>query len=139
MKKSYLSNGILAVVLAIALCAMILVRTFAPLCVLPGFTVANLSAVCLLALLLTHYLTGKAVSCDPVTLVLAVVTFGAMPLCGAFVSWQAAWKLGLLGGVVFFGLSFAFRQMMTRLQTGPAAKAAPALCALGLYLAMQCF
>lgn len=138
MKKNYTSNIALAAALGLAMGACVIVHAVKPMVVLPGFTVSNVTAVCLVALLAAHYLSGS-VSHDALTLVLGVVSFGLLPSCAGMTPWQDAWKLGLLGGVVFFVLSFLFAQMQLRLKTGPAAKAAPILSAFGLYLAMQCF
>ena len=138
MKKNYTSIVTLAVTLGAALGACVVVGAFAPMSVLPGFTVPNMAAVCLVALLAAHYIAG-AVCYDVLTLVLGVVTFGLLSGCSGLVAWNGLWKTALIGGAVFYGLSFLFAQMESRLQTGPAAKAAPILSALGLYLAMQCF
>lgn len=138
MKKSYTSNMILAITLGLSMAVCVIVHALKPMIVLPGFTVSNVTAVCLVALLSTHYLTGS-VSHDGITLVLGVLSFGLLPACAGLTQWQTAWKLALLGGAVFFVLSFLFAQMQNRLKTGPAAKAAPILSAFGLYLAMQCF
>lgn len=138
MKKNYTSNIVLAAALGLAMAACVIVRAVMPMAVLPGLTVSNVTAVCLVALLAAHYLAG-GVSHDAVTLVLGVVSFGLLPACAGLVRWQDAWKPALLGGAVFFVLSFLFAQMQLRLKTGPAAKAAPILSAFGLYLAMQCF
>ena len=47
--------------------------------------------------------------------------------------------LAILGAVVFTAVTWLFSSMMDRLSSGPAAKLAPVMSALGLYLAAQCF
>ena len=68
-----------------------------------------------------------------------VFTFGLLPFAACFVSVIDALKYGVVGGVVFTALTWLFSAVLDRLSTGPAAKAAPILSALGLYLASQCF
>jgi len=56
-----------------------------------------------------------------------------------FVTLKDALLLAAVGGVVFTAIAWIFSSIQDRLSTGPAAKAAPVLSALGLYLAPQCF
>ena len=50
-----------------------------------------------------------------------------------------AMQLALVGGAVFTLLTFLYSSVQERLSSGPNAKAAPVLSALGLYLAFQVF
>jgi hypothetical protein len=48
-------------------------------------------------------------------------------------------KLGLIGACVFTVTTWLFTSMMDRISSGPKAKAAPIVSALGLWLAVQAF
>jgi hypothetical protein len=50
-----------------------------------------------------------------------------------------ALKLAGIGCVTFSATTWLFTSIQNRLASGPVAKAAPVLSALGLYLASQCF
>ena len=50
-----------------------------------------------------------------------------------------ALKLGVIGCAVFTLTTWLFSSIQDRLSSGPAAKAAPILSAVGLYLTAQCF
>ena len=67
------------------------------------------------------------------------MTFGLLPFAACFVSLTEALKLALAGGVVFTAVTWLYSSLQERLSSGPAAKAAPVIGALGLYLAVQCF
>ena len=92
-----------------------------------------------MALLVSHYLAKATEACDVISLVLAALSFGLLPYVSGFATVEAALKLALVGAIVFFVAAWLFDEMMERLSSGPAAKAAPVLSALGLYLAAQCF
>lgn len=70
---------------------------------------------------------------------LAALAFGILPLAAGFAVVKEALKLALLGAVVFTACAWIFDSMEDRLTSGPAAKAAPVLSVLVLYLAAQCF
>lgn len=138
-KRNYASNLALSVVLGIFLVICLLVRTFNPMAVLPRLDVPMVVALSLVALLAAHYLAKAQEACDAISLVLAAVSFGLLPYVSGFAAVMDALKLALVGGIAFFVTAWLFDEMMERLSSGPAAKAAPALSALGLYLAAQCF
>ena len=48
-------------------------------------------------------------------------------------------NLGLVGGIIFTATTFVFSSMTERLRTGPKARGAVLMGALGIYLAAQCF
>ena len=140
MKKNmYLLNTLLAIVLGLVLLAAILVRTFAPIIIIPELTISNLVLISLAALLLDHYLARGAKRCWICIPLLSAVTFGLLPWAACFVGAADALKLALVGGVVFTVTAWLFTSMQDRLSSGPACKAAPVISALGLYLAVQCF
>lgn len=138
-KKTYTLNTLLAVVLGVVLLACVLIRTFAPRVILPVADVPNLVLISLIALLLDHYLAPGADRCYICIPVFSAVTFGLLPFAACFVGAGEAVKLAVLGCVVFTASVWLFSSMTDRLSTGPAAKLAPVLSALGLYLASQCF
>lgn len=138
-KKTYTLNTLLAVVLGLTLLVAVLVRTFAPRMILPHLDVPNMVLLSLAALLADHYLAPGAKRCYICIPVFSAVTFGLLPFAACFVGAGEALKLGLLGGLVFTATTWLFSSMTDRISTGPAAKAAPLVSAIGLYLAAQCF
>ena len=138
-KKTYTLNTLLAVVLGAALLVCVLVRTFAPRMILPALDIPNLVLISLAALVADHYLAPGAKRCYICIPVFAAITFGLLPFAACFVGAGEALKLAVLGAVVFTAVTWFFTSMMDRLSSGPAAKLAPVLSALGLYLAAQCF
>ena len=138
MKKSYVLNTILAVVVAIALLAIILVHTFLPNFVIPKVSIPNLVLLSLIALVLDHYIARGADRCYICIPVFAIITFGLLPFCAGYIPAAEIWKLAIGGGVVFTIVTFLFTSVQDRLSSGPARKAAPVISALGLYFAAQC-
>lgn len=137
-KRCYFSNTALAVILGVALAVCRIIRTCVPFGVLPELDIPNVVLISTLALLLDHYF-GAGRKNDLLMLILAALTFGILPLAAGFAQLTEAWKLALVGGPVFWITAWLYGTIQDRLSTGPVAKAAPALSALGLYLAAQCF
>ena len=138
-ENKYFLNSSLVVVLLIACGAAVLVRTFNPAAVIPGLDVPNMVALSLVALLLDHYVAKGAARCYICIPVFSAITFGLLPFCASFATGMEALKLAVLGGVVFTATTWLYSAMMDRLSSGPAAKVAPFMSAVGLYLAAQCF
>ena len=137
--KLYTLNTLLAAVVGAALLACVIVRTVAPMIILPELDIPNMVLLSLIALVLDHYIAPGAKRCYICIPVLAAVTFGLLPFAACFVGALDALWLALAGGVIFAVVTWIFTTMADRLSTGPVAKAAPILSALGLYLAVQCF
>ena len=137
-KKTYTLNVLLTVVIGAALMAMLIARTFTPQIILPRFNVVNLVLVSLVALVADHYLAPDAKRCYICIPVFAALAFGILPFAACFVGALDALKLAVMGAVVFTVMTWVFTSVKDRLSTGPAAKAAPVISALGLYLAVQC-
>ena len=137
--KRYVLNTALAVVLGICLAVCILIRVWIPAAVLPVLNIPNMVAISLIALVLDHYLARGAKRCYGCAAVFAALTFGLLPFASGFYPLSEAWKLALVGSVVFTAVTFLFTSIQDRLSAGPVAKAAPLLSAFGLYLAAQCF
>ena len=68
----------------LALLVMVLVRAFAPLVILPVADVPNLVLICLVALVLDHYLAPGSKRNYLIAVPLAVVTFGLLPFAAGF-------------------------------------------------------
>lgn len=138
-KKTYTLNTLLALLLGAALLVCVLLRTFVPRVILPQLDVPNLTLISLGALLADHYLAPGARRCYICIPVFSAITFGLLPFAACFVGAGEALKLAVLGAAVFTAVTWTFSSMLDRLSTGPAAKLAPVMSALGLYLAVQCF
>ena len=136
--KTYTLNTQLAVILGAVLLIAVFVRTFAPAIILPELDLPNMVLLSLLALLLDHYLAPGAKRCYICIPMFSAITFGLLPFAACFVGALDALKLALIGCAVFTAATWLFTSMEDRLSTGPAAKAAPIVSALGLYLAAQC-
>lgn len=137
-ENKYFLNTALTIVLGLALAAAILVRAFAPAVIILDLNGVNLVLLSLIALVLDHYLAPGARRCWICIPLLAAATFGLLPYAACFVGLMDAGLLAVKGGVVFTVTAFLFTSIQDRLSSGPAAKAAPLLSALGLYLAAQC-
>lgn len=136
--KTYILNTLLAAVVGIALLIAVLVRTFVPAAIIPGMNIPNLVLISLVPLVLDHYLAKGAKRCWICIPVLSAVTFGLLPWAAGFTVPLEALKLAVVGGAVFTATAWLYSSAQDRLSTGPVAKAAPILTALGLYLAAQC-
>lgn len=137
--KTYTLNTLLALVLGTALLVCIFVRTFAPRMILPQLDVPNMVLISLAALVADHYLAPGAKRCYICIPVFSALTFGLLPFAACFAGAMDAVKLALFGGIIFTVMTWLYSSVQDRLSSGPAAKAAPVVSALGLYLAVQCF
>ncbi len=137
--KTYILNTLLAAVLGVLLLGAILVRTFAPAVIIPEWNIPSLVLVSLLALVLDHYVAPGAKRCYICIPVVSAVTFGLLPWAAGFAGAGESLITALAGGIVFTVTTWLYSSIQERLSSGPAAKAAPILSALGLYLAFQCF
>jgi len=137
--NKYLLNTILAAVVFVALAVMLVVRVCLPAAVLPPVNIPNMVLLSVIALLLEHFLTKGNPRCYICIPVFGAITFGILPLMAGFACQHTFWKFGLVGGVVFTITTFLFTSAQDRLLTGPKARAAMVITALGIYLASQCF
>ena len=136
--KTYALNLLLTGLLTLVLLAMVLVRTFLPRIILPQADIPNLVLVSLVTLVAEHYLAPGAKRCWICIPVFSAITFGLRPWAAAFVGAYQALILALAGSVTFTATTWLFTSIQDRLSSGPAAKAAPIVSALGIYLAAQC-
>ena len=137
--NQYLLNTILADVVFVACAIALLVRVWLPAAIIPQLNIPNMVALSVIALLLEHFLTGGNPRCYICIPVFGILTFGILPLMAGFACQHDFWKYGLVGGVVFTATPFLFTSAVERMATGPKAKAAATVTALGIFLAAQCF
>ena len=137
--KTYFLNTMLTCVVGTALLACVLVRTFAPIIILPELDIPNMVLLSLVALLLDHYLAPDAKRCYICIPVFSAIVFGLLPFAACFVGALEAVKLGVVGAIVFTATTWMYTSIQDRLSTGPAAKAAAFFSAVSLYLASQIF
>ena len=137
--KKYLLNTFLAGIFAAVLLAMVIARALCPILVLPGFDVPNLVLISLIALLLDHWFVKDAKRCYICIPVFALLTFGLFPYTAGFIQPFEILGLAIKGCVTFTVTTWLFTSMADRISTGPQAKLAPFMSAVGLYLASQIF
>ena len=137
--KKYVLSTTLAVVVGFALAVCVLLRTMIPAIVLPRLDIPNMVALSLIALYLDHLMTRDTKRCWVCVAVFSALIFGLLPYAASFVGVWDALKLAGLGCVVFTITTLLYTSILDRISSGPVAKAAPLLSALGLYLASQCF
>jgi hypothetical protein len=136
MNKKYMLNTVLAYVLGAVMLAFVLVRTFAPRIILVELDIPMLVLISLAALVLEHYITPNAERCYICIPLFSALTFGLLAFA-AYLGIAQALKLAAAGGVIFTATTWLFTSVQDRLSSGPAAKAAPIVSALGIYLAVQ--
>ena len=137
--NKYLLSTILAVVVFAACVTCMLIRVWQPAAVLPVLNIPSMVALSLIALLLEHFLTKGNPRCYICIPAFGALAFGILPLVAGFACQHTFWKFGLVGAVVFTVTTFLFTSAQDRLLTGPKAKAAMVITAIGIWLASQCF
>lgn len=138
----YFANFLLAILTGVGVLAMILCKTFQPAVVLPHLSIPLLCVPVLLALLLEAYIAPKAQRGPWDHLIAAILggaTLALLPGMAGFVEGTAVWAVLGVGVVVFALCDVLLSSIRDRLASGPVAKAAPALSAVLLYLAVQGF
>lgn len=141
-QNRYFANILLAIVAGVLVLGMILLKTFTPAAVLPHWSIPTLCIPVLLALLLEAYIAPKAVR-GPVDHVVAAILGGAalalLPGMAGLVEGTQVWVVFGVGAVLFLVADVLFAAIRDRIASGPVAKAAPAVSAVLLYLAVQGF
>ena len=135
----YFLNTVLAGVLFVLLTAGMIIRVAAPAAVLPVLNIPNMVLISVIALYAEHLIAPNNPRCYICIPVFAAISFGVLPLMAGFACQHTFWRFGLVGGVVFTVTTFLFTSVTDRLQTGPKARGALLVCAVGIYLAAQCF
>ncbi|MBQ7983486.1 MAG: hypothetical protein IJ302_07945 [Clostridia bacterium] len=137
--NKYVLNTALAVILFAVLLAAVLVRTFAPAVILPRPGIPGLVLLSLSALLADAYLAPGAARSRIGIPLLSALTFALLPYAAGFVTPLYALKLALIGAAVFSLTTLLFSAAQDRISSGPHAKAASLLTAMGIFLASCCF
>ena len=137
--KTYTLSTLLTAVLAAVLAVMVILRAVSPQLILMQFDIITVTAISLAALVLAHYLAPNAKRCYICIPVFATLSFGLLPLAAGLVTAASALGLAVTGCVIFTLCTFVFTSVQDRLSSGPAAKAAPIMSALGIWLAVQAF
>ena len=137
--NTYTLNTVLIAVLAAVLAAMVILRAFAPHIILPIFDIPTITGICLIVLVLDHYLAPNAKRCWVCIPIFAALSFGILPFAAGLVALANVPDLALTGAVIFTVCAFVFTDLQDRLSSGPAARLAPAMSALGIWLAAQAF
>ena len=136
--KYLLSTLLVGVVFAACVTCMV-IRICMPAAVLPVLNIPAMAALSVTALLLEHFLTKGNPRCYICIPVFGALAFGILPLMAGFACQHTFWKFGVVGAAVFTVTTFLFTSAQERLLTGPKAKAAIVITAIGIWLASQCF
>ena len=137
--NQYLLSTILAAVVFVACAIALLVRVWLPAAVIPQLNIPGMVTLSVIALLIEHFLTKGNPRCYICIPVFGALVFGILPLMAGFACQHDFWKFGLAGAVIFTVTTFLFTSAQDRLLTGPKAKAAMVVTAIGIWLASQCF
>ena len=137
--KTYTLSTVLIAVLTAVLAVMAALRAFVPQIILPIFDIPTLTAISLTALVLDHYLAPNAKRCYICIPLFAALSFGVLPFAVGMVAGKYILGLAISGAVVFTLCTFVFSSIQDRLSSGPAARLAPIMSALGIWLAVQAF
>jgi hypothetical protein len=137
--KTYTLSTVLIAVLTAVLAVMAVLRAFSPQIILPIFDIPTVTAISLVALVLDHYLAKGAKRCWICIPVFAALSFGVLPMVAGLVRVENAMGLMVNGCVIFTVTTFVFTSIQDRLSSGPAAKLAPIMSAIGIWLAVQAF
>ena len=137
--KTYTLNTVLTAVLTAVLAAMVVLRTVSPQLILMQFDIVSITGISLAALVLDHYLAPNAKRCWICIPLFAALSFGILPWAAGMVAVKYLLGLALTGAVVFTLCTFVFTSIQDRLSSGPAARLAPIMSALGIWLAVQAF
>ena len=137
--KTYTLSTVLIAVLTAVLAVMAALRAFSPQIILPIFDIPTLTAISLVALVLDHYLAKGAKRCWICIPIFAALSFGILPFAAGMVALSSTLGLALTGAAIFTVCTFVFTSVQDRRSSGPAARLAPIMSALGIWLAVQAF
>ena len=137
--KTYTLSTVLTAVLAAVLAVMVVLRAVSPQLILMEFDIVSITAISLATLVLDHYLAPGAKRCYICIPIFAALSFGILPAAAGMVALKYALGLALTGCVIFTLCTFVFTSIQDRLSSGPAARLAPVMSALGIWLAVQAF
>ncbi len=137
--NKFLLNTLLTGALFVILTIAMVIRVMQPAAVLPHLNIPNMALISLIVLLTEYYIAPNSGRCYVCIFLLSAVAFALLPLMAGFACVHTFWKLALIGGVVFTAVTWLFTSVTDRMASGPKAKCAAFVSALGLYLAFQCF
>lgn len=137
--KKYTLSTVLIAVMTVLLLVMVILRAVNPNLILPIFDIPMITSISLIALVLDHYLAPGAKRCWVCIPVFAALSFGVLPMAALLVDVGSARGLMVSGAVIFTLCTFVFSSIQDRLSSGPAARLAPVMSALGIWLAVQAF
>jgi len=139
--KKYTLNTLLTVVFALELLVMKLVRAFGPNIILPLFDPIHMVTLSLVVLVLDHYLAPGAKRSWIAIPVFALLTFYILPQAAMLIPMMATGEVlwVLSSSAIFTATTWVFTSIQDRLSTGPAARFAPVVSAVGIWLAIQAF
>ena len=137
--KTYTLNTVLTAVLAAVLATMVILRAVSPQLILMQFDIVSVTAISLAALVLDHYLAPGAKRCWVCIPAFADLSFGILPFAAGMVALNNVLGLALSSAAIFTVCTFVFTSIQDRLSSGPAARLAPIMSALGIWLAVQAF
>jgi hypothetical protein len=135
--NKYLLSVLLILTIAVSLVVLVLVRTFLPIVILPKFSLANISLVSLVALVINYYITGN--DNDYISIAVAFLAFLLLPFVAGFVTFVEALLLAVKGVITFTAQKFIFGSILNRLEANGKNIFAPVITAFLLFLAVQCF
>ncbi len=137
-KKKDLLGIFLAAVTGAALLICIVLRALLPRLILPRLDSGAVAVLVLAALVLDHYIVGGSRRDFRFIPLYGAFVFGVFPYAASITAPLAALTLALLGAVAFTVVTLLFDSIVDRLSSGPASRLAPAVGAIGLFLAIQC-
>lgn len=135
--KAYLLSVLFTVALTLVLLGCVIARIAYPMVILPQWNIPNLVTLSAIVLVLEHYAAGDGKKNYLALFLCSALSCGLLPWAVGYILPLEMGKYALSGGLVFTATAWLFEGMEKRLSTGPAAKAAPLLGALGLCLAAQ--
>ena len=137
--KKYTLSTVLIAVMTVLLLILVILRAVNPNLILPIFDIPMITGISLIALVLDHYLAPGAKRCWVCIPAFAALSFGVLPMAALLVDVGSARGLMVSGAVIFTLCTFVFSSIQDRLSSGPAARLAPVMSALGIWLAVQAF
>lgn len=136
-KNKYFLSVLFAVTLAVVILGCVLAKLVYPMVILPQWNIPNLVGLSALVLVLDHYIGGQGKRNYLAMLIFACLSCGLLPWAGGWIAPGQMLLHGISGGLTFTATAWLFESLRERLSSGPAAKAAPVLGGIGLYLAAQ--
>lgn len=137
--NKYLLSALFTLTLSALLLICVVVRLVFPLVILPQWNIPNLVLLSVICLLVNYYMGNGNKQSWLSLFLLAVASCAVLPFAAGLVTLQQIPLYGLSGGIVFTATAWLFASITDRLSSGPAARLAPIMGAVGLYLASQCF